>query len=103
MSRSNRTAGLTLVELITVIAIIGVLLALMLPAIQVARESARQTTCKNNLKQISLATIEYSTSNGGRLPASWRTVRSKDGKPQLHAWFDFHISSFSWRTVILPQ
>ncbi|MEM6329282.1 MAG: DUF1559 domain-containing protein [Planctomycetota bacterium] len=73
-----RPAGFTLVELLVVIAIIGTLIALLLPAVQNAREAGRANTCRNNLKQFALAMQSYDTSRR-ELPGYVNELKNPNG------------------------
>ncbi len=94
---NRRRAGFTLVELLVVIALIGTLAGLLLPAVQMAREAGRRISCANNLKQIGLALHGYLDANRA-FPASSTSDVDEGG------WISDPQSQniHSWRSVILP-
>lgn len=71
MVRLRHRAGLTLMELLVAVSIIGMLTALLLPAVQASRESARRTQCVNHLHQQSLAAIQFATASGYYPTGGW--------------------------------
>ena len=87
---NDKRTGMTLVELLVVIAIIGILMGMLLPAVNSVREAARRVSCQNNVRQIALAVLNYSSAHNERLPALWQT-------PHPDPW-----QNFSWRVDLLP-
>src|SRR5689334_5003206 len=95
--RVRRVQGFTLIELLVVIAIIAILIALLLPAVQQAREAARRSTCKNNLKQLGVALHTYVESTQ-RFPADIYNADRTNQTPAATM-----ARNYSWIMAILPQ
>ena len=94
--KSCRKQGFTLIELLVVIAIIAVLIALLLPAVQQAREAARRSQCKNNLKQIGLALHNYHDVHG-KIPGAGDNGPVNCCSADTDRW-----DHLSWTFPILP-
>ena len=93
---TKKRRAFTLVELLVVIAIIGTLVALLLPAIQAARERARQATCLNNQKQLATAMQSFATSGKGTFPGWAQDQKAVAGTNQAYL-------AVTWAAKMLPR
>ena len=117
--RASRQAGFTLVELLVVIAIIGTLVALLIPAVQAARNAAKQAQCLNNIRQVGMAIVN-SESSKGKMPGyaqfvkrdttRWVTAIVNTGTQRLEVDNTTSINNpdrsrwqISWAAMVLPQ
>jgi len=103
--KTSKRRGFTLVELLVVIAIIGILISMLLPAVQNVREAARRTSCANNIRQVVLAALNYESAHqvfppGMNGPANWL---SRSPRPKTPMTSDSDNGRYlGWAVYLLP-
>lgn len=111
----QRRAGFTLIELLVVIAIIAILVAILLPAVQQAREAARRSQCRNNLKQIGLALFNYESTHT-TFPPAFMGKRGYQASPPAPGYYNLvrpavplandgpatSFGNWNWSSFVLP-
>ena len=106
MMKSTFRIGFTLIELLVVLSIIGLFVAIAAPAVQSIRSQARQTTCKNNLRQIAIASMSYESANGhfppGTLGFEFTSPTTIDWFNQGSRYYWRKAQHSSWLTILLP-